>query len=247
VPSSQPPRKRQRLSRSAKRPATPVTSFSVGTQKHSVREKIKQAGGVLRQLLPERWRSTTASSSSSSVATTSVTATASTAPLPSSSFRPTYLSIEREAAAAAANVDILTYNLMMDLQTREITPEDYDTLRRLDSSVAPRTLAISELDKHAPSWQVPASVNAPLASSRLCMITRRSSAAAAAAAAVTTDGPEPNFSSQNLAELSCCICLETFTAGNRVRRLPCRHLFHASCEPATPTDLREMLDTPLQP
>lgn len=45
-------------------------------------------------------------------------------------FRPTYLSIEREAAAAAANVDVLTYNLMMDLQHRDITPEDYDTLRR---------------------------------------------------------------------------------------------------------------------
>ena len=47
APPSQPPRKRQRLSRSAKRPATPVTAFNAGSQKRSVREKIKQAGESL--------------------------------------------------------------------------------------------------------------------------------------------------------------------------------------------------------
>ena len=96
----------------------------------------------------------------------------------------------------------------------------------LDSSVAPRTLPISALEQHAPSWRVPASAAPPAtAATRLRMITRRSSAAAAAAAAAADAGG----TSDNLAEQSCCICLETFAAGNSVRRLPCRHLFHASC------------------
>lgn len=93
--------------------------------------------------------------------------------------------------------------------------------------MAPRTLQISALEQHAPSWRVPATA-APPPSTRL-RITRRSSAAAAAAATAQGSGGGGSSSSENLTEQSCCICLETFAAGNSVRRLPCRHLFHATC------------------
>ena len=40
------------------------------------------------------------------------------------------LRAEREAAAASAGVDIVSYNLLMDMQHRDITPDDYEMLRR---------------------------------------------------------------------------------------------------------------------
>lgn len=46
------------------------------------------------------------------------------------------------------------YNMLMDLQHREITPEDYETLRNLDSTVVPRTLSHARLESRAPSWKV---------------------------------------------------------------------------------------------
>jgi len=62
--------------------------------------------------------------------------------------------LEREAAAVLMGVDVRTYDMMLDLQYRDITPEDYDTLRRLDTSVKPKTLSRSSLEKHAPRWRV---------------------------------------------------------------------------------------------
>ena len=42
----------------------------------------------------------------------------------------TFLSAQREAAAVSFGVDVSTFNMLMDMQHRDITPEDYDTLRR---------------------------------------------------------------------------------------------------------------------
>ena len=48
----------------------------------------------------------------------------------------------REAAAAAERVglDLGTYTSLLELQHREITPEDYDVLQQLDVSTQPKTL-----------------------------------------------------------------------------------------------------------
>lgn len=56
--------------------------------------------------------------------------------------------------AAALGVDLPTYNMLMDLQHRDITPEDYETLRHLDSNVKPKTLSRSRLEARAPCWHV---------------------------------------------------------------------------------------------
>lgn len=43
-------------------------------------------------------------------------------------------------SSAALGVDDATYKLLMELQFREITPEDYQTLTVLDDSVKPKAL-----------------------------------------------------------------------------------------------------------
>jgi len=108
-----------------------------------------------------------------------------------------HLRAEREAAAASMGVDLPMYNMLMDLQHRDITPEDYETLRTLDTSVKPKTLSRARLDSRAPCWHVPSD-------------------------------PIPS-NAYRLVDQTCCICLEYFKVGERARRLPCSHVFHAHC------------------
>ena len=96
-------------------------------------------------------------------------------------------------------VDVATYDMLMDLQHRDITPEDYDTLRTLDLSVKPKTLSIDELEAHAPRWVVLPQVSPP-----------------------EGDLPRPT-------DETCSICLEKVGEGESVRRLRCKHLFHTQC------------------
>ncbi|KAL1523654.1 hypothetical protein AB1Y20_018589 [Prymnesium parvum] len=103
----------------------------------------------------------------------------------------------REAAAASMGMDLPTYNLLWDLQHRDITPEDYETLRHLDCNVQHRTLSHERLEAHAPCWDVKPDLTAKCAHS--------------------------------LVDQRCSICLEYFKAGDRARRLPCSHVFHAGC------------------
>ncbi|KOO52825.1 hypothetical protein Ctob_014212 [Chrysochromulina tobinii] len=65
--------------------------------------------------------------------------------------------LEMEAAAAAerCGVDLNTYTTLLELQHRDITPEDYDTLQLLDSANKPKTLSQSLLDAKFPVWTVP--------------------------------------------------------------------------------------------
>ena len=55
----------------------------------------------------------------------------------------------RDAAAAAerCGVDLGTYTTLLELQHRDITPEDYDVLQQLDSKTKRRTLAQEVLDE----------------------------------------------------------------------------------------------------
>ena len=62
----------------------------------------------------------------------------------------------REALAAAerVGVNLGTYNTLLALQHRDITPEDYDILQQLDSSLKPKTLDIDKLESNLPAWRV---------------------------------------------------------------------------------------------
>ena len=75
--------------------------------------------------------------------------------------------LEMEAAAAAerCGVDLNTYTTLLELQHRDITPEDYDTLQLLDSANKPKTLGQSLLDAKFPVWTVPEGGGVPAPSS----------------------------------------------------------------------------------
>jgi len=54
-------------------------------------------------------------------------------------------SAEEASLAAELGLDVETYQMLRELEEREIEPEDYDVLLELDKSVAPKTLAPPQL------------------------------------------------------------------------------------------------------
>jgi len=187
--------------------------------------------------------SAAAASSSSSSSTSSAADPLPTQHVYTIRHYPIMLSVGREAAAASAGMDLTTYNLLMELQQRDITPEDYDMLRRLDSSVQPKTLSRQRLDQLCPSWVVPAAdaaagvvpavagAAAPPATEASAPVTRKAAAAsAAAAAAAAAAAPAAKRPCRDAVSMeTCSICLEPFACKECMRRLPCRHLFHTTC------------------
>ena len=98
---------------------------------------------VLARWLPRRWSRSRSDSpppraTTIEVRSSPLVVTTEDSPLGASwSSALSYMhSAARETSAANAGVDIATYNLMMDLQHRDITPEDYDTLRRASPLVS---------------------------------------------------------------------------------------------------------------
>jgi hypothetical protein len=73
--------------------------------------------------------------------------------------------MEAAAAAERCGVDLNTYTTLLELQHRDITPEDYDTLQLLDSANKPKTLGQSLLDAKFPVWTVPEGGGVPAPSS----------------------------------------------------------------------------------
>ena len=64
---------------------------------------------------------------------------------------------DREAASAAerCGVDLATYATLLELQHRDITPEDYDLLQELDSKTKKRVFSQAMIDERFPAWPVP--------------------------------------------------------------------------------------------
>ena len=79
---------------------------------------------------------------------------------------------------------------LADLQHRDLSPEDYDLLLRLDETVSPKTVSKSLLK----SFET-----------------------------VTLDNQSPLLGNV------CSICMESYTASQSVKTLPCHHYFHADC------------------
>ena len=118
---------------------------------------------------------------------------------------------EREAQAHATELgmDLYTYNTLLSMQHRDITPEDYDVLKGLDESLQKKTMTQEEIDARLPSFAV-----ADIADD---------------ADAPTSSGSDGGAPAPAAALQQCTICLERFETGQRARRLPCAHVFHAEC------------------
>jgi len=183
TPPPRPRTRSQRLRPQEKpRPKTPVSAESLSSASSAQREAPARAPhltGILKRLV-RRWLKTPSKPAGAAPDTppgtpASLSTIASLASASDPRFaliRPVMLTHEREAAAVSAGLDIFTYNMIMDLQHRDITPEDYETLRRLDSSVQPKTISLEKLECACPRWTVPATRSATSqgASKELCCI-----------------------------------------------------------------------------
>jgi len=118
---------------------------------------------------------------------------------------------ERETAAAASEMgmDVQTYNQLLSMQHREITPEDYEVLQSLDSTLKPKTLSQDIMDERMPAWRVPER-------------RRRDPGPSEETLDAQADGAADD-------DQTCSICLERLMPGELARTLPCQHPFHAAC------------------
>jgi len=109
-------------------------------------------------------------------------------------------------------VDVPTFQRLVALQHREITPEDYEVLQVLDEKegllggVAPKTLTREALDGLLPHWIVPDALAVEGHASSDC----------------TSCGALSR-------EAQCSICFDLFEGGQTARTLPCGHHFHTAC------------------
>jgi len=144
--------------------------------------------------------------------------------------------------AAALGLDVATYQLLRQLEQRDIRPEDYELLGRLDEVIKPATLNCNQLDKF------PARVY-----NATCCSSSRTTCASVSDAEETYDGasfnvdfwklPLPNLedpdytSRQDSSDSSsdggsnglCSVCLSELEDRDLVRALPCAHYFHKEC------------------
>ena len=91
-------------------------------------------------------------------------------------------------------------------------------LRSLDTSVKPKTLSPRVLESHAPCWEIPRDPEPPGGIPGACIPLGSTAQATGAAEAEAETKPARLAAAQQ----RCSICMESFVAGERVRRLPCK-------------------------
>lgn len=142
--------------------------------------------------------------------------------------------------AAQLGLDLATYQMLRELERRDIHPEDYELLGRLDETVKPATLNPEELQRF-PTQTYAISPGA------MCDII------AAKSDKIDSFGGSgfgmdfwklslPHFAEEhqncssncsttsgNLINESCSVCLAELEEGDLLRVLPCSHHFHQEC------------------
>ena len=115
--------------------------------------------------------------------------------------QPVYKKSKKFAIARAKNE---LEKFMLELQTREITPEDYEKLLELDEKIKAKTA-----DKRVVS----------------ALPTRQLSFSSES----DSENSEGSSSESSGKDEMCVICMEKFSKGCVVKELPCGHLFHSDC------------------
>lgn len=158
--------------------------------------------------------------------------------------------------AAQLGLDLATFQMLRQLEQRDILPEDYDLLGRLDESLKPKTLDSEDLARfEIRTYQPPLRpvVSLPDSSSlnfsdNISQLPSTTSAPAADThcfgvafwklpmPALEDDGAstcvsDEDGSSGNSSTMfnTCGVCLVDFQGGEEIRTLPCGHLFHREC------------------
>eukprot|EP00056_Hartaetosiga_gracilis_P000388 m.38123 g.38123 ORF g.38123 m.38123 type:complete len:496 (+) comp10184_c0_seq1:272-1759(+) len=106
--------------------------------------------------------------------------------------------------------------LLVELQYRDATPEDYELLLVLDESVKPPTLTHED-------------VSANLTTCSLDDISSCSSDTANKEDSTTPSSAEESEEQQKKEQHECSICLDAITREMKLKRLPCGHFFHSDC------------------
>jgi hypothetical protein len=155
------------------------------------------------------------------------------------------------AMAEQLGLDIATYRMLRQLEEREILPEDYDLLGRLDEAVKPATLCLEELDRfptrvHSVGcksfanstsrlppafgfefWRLPM----PILLEELKSECKCLPADFWKIPLPVADDDDANTTASTLEDSSftCGVCLLNCEVGDELRCLPCGHSFHREC------------------
>lgn len=173
--------------------------------------------------------------------------------LPSEPFA---LSMENEAVsavlAAELGLDVATYLMLRQLEQREILPEDYDLLGRLDDTLKPRTLNLDDLAQFetriyaaqsSPSmealeaswsdfgidyWRLPFPASVPSEEKRHHEVHCYGASFWRLPISSIEDDCSSTYASHEDCDV-CGVCLVAFNGGDELRVLPCGHHFHREC------------------
>jgi len=163
--------------------------------------------------------------------------------------------VDEEAMAAQLGLDVATYRMLRQLEERDIMPEDYELLGRLDDSVKATTLSSSDLARfeirmYTPSsnsclkgnsleygldyWRLPLPVSPDdehgdnSTSNNFGIDYWKLPVAALDDACEFHVSDHSDLCSWCSSDI-CGVCLVDFDDGDELRVLPCGHSFHKEC------------------
>lgn len=153
--------------------------------------------------------------------------------------RACFFSPDEEQLAQGMGLDIATYRMLRQLEQRDICPEDYDLLGRLDETVKHTTLSVKDLLRFpTQTYVAPTAVVCSMITDNILRDISSS---------VVSFGVDfwklPLFCSGeehhnrtcdcstcgSVIHESCTVCLSDLEEGDLLRVLPCSHRFHQHC------------------
>jgi len=142
--------------------------------------------------------------------------------------------------AAQLGLDLATYQMLRGLERRDIRPEDYELLGRLDEAVKPATLNLEELQRFpTQTYFIPPGAMCDTITAKSDKIDSFGGSAFGMdfwkLSLPHFDEEPQNCSSDcsttsgSLMNESCSVCLAELEEGDLLRVLPCSHHFHKEC------------------
>lgn len=149
-----------------------------------------------------------------------------------------------ESLATALGLDVATYRMLRQLEQRDIVPEDYELLGRLDEAVKPTTLQLEDILRFetrkylAPVPACNASLEFGFDFWRLPLPLLPEDEPSIAAygidfwrlpVAQLEDCSRDSVLDEPSSQYLCGVCLVDFDNDDELRVLPCGHVFHKDC------------------